>query len=133
MMTMNKAKTLLNTIKQKTRTSKGESLIETIASLLLLTIIFASITSMVQVSIKYSDTATQRARENQEAVNPVVLQERDDDDDVATTRIFFVYDDPDGLFHINVSYTVDYFSDSGFVSFTPNLDYEDDPGDDDDV
>ena len=70
----------LRTIKKTIRSSRGEMIIETVVSLLILAILLGAVTGMIQTSLRLTGEWTREATlAQQETFNPTVMELYDDD------------------------------------------------------
>jgi hypothetical protein len=66
--------TLISTIKKTLRSNSGETIIEAIASLLILTILFTTVTSIIQTSLRWTGDALRDAEIMQNYLNDIAIE-----------------------------------------------------------
>jgi len=108
----------IQTIKKIFRSNKGETLVESIVSLLILSILLLAVTTMIQTALRMTSASAQKARGVQEdTVNPVILADyRDSENDVAIT---FEATAIEGEYNIEAKHNVVFNQDGGLIAFSP--------------
>ena len=66
-------RSLIDKTKKALRSKRGETLVEAIASMLILAILLTSVAAMIQTALRMSGEAVRDAAENQEAINNIIL------------------------------------------------------------
>jgi uncharacterized protein (UPF0333 family) len=106
-------KILIQKIKKILHSNKGETLIESIASLLVLTVLIAAISTMINFSLRITSDATRNARAMQDTVNEVIWEEPGD-----SLEITFTFIDSGGI-AISASHDVEFNEHGGIRAFYP--------------
>jgi len=112
----------IQTIKKIFRSNKGETLVESIVSLLILSVLLLAVTTMIQTALRMTSASAQKARGMQEdTVNPVILADyRDSENDVAIT---FEATAIEGEHNIEAKHNVVFNQDGGLIAFSPAEEY----------
>lgn len=105
-------KKLINKIKTVFADTRGESLVESIASILIFTILMVTATMMIKTSFRITGNSTVDAGYKQNIVNKTVFQRYDN----ASAPDLILRDDTNG---IKVIIPVDLSSDGNFTAFSP--------------
>lgn len=106
-------KPLMYSFFKKLKCKNGETLVESILSLMLLSVMMLTVTSMVSVSFKGLDASIRASRQNQNFVNEAALD--NENFETQTVKLAFK-DEAKG---INSYVDVRVFSGEGFLSFAP--------------
>ena len=94
---------------------KGETLIETIVSIIIFAIFMLAISMMISTSLKLTSVSTQNTNHMQEEIiNPVMMYEYNDSTNV---NISF----SNSVFGISTSHTTRLNDKDGIVAFTPGV------------
>jgi len=111
---------IIRIFKQK----RGETLVEAIVSILLLTILLTTITVMIQTSFRLTANAMREAEEMQELrFNPAFLNDFDEVDDLQLGKIVFSYINTDEGIEINSEHVIFvYERNADIISFYPDND-----------
>ena len=110
--------TLIRRAKKIFRSKKGETLMESIVSMLVLSVLLAAITMMILTALKFTNTLTQRATTMQEEkINPAVLLSKT----TGSGEITFTAasDAPDAATDISAKHNVRVYDDDGIIAFAP--------------
>ena len=103
----------LQRIKKNITDSKGETLMESIISLLILSVLLVAVATMIQAALGLTNSLTQRANSTQEdTINPVILT--DYSNSITNSIIFFAEDGS-----ISAAHDVLVFNEDGLVGFSP--------------
>jgi hypothetical protein len=103
----------LDRIKKRLISNRGELLAETLVSMILLVLLLAIVTSVIQQSLAMINRSIQRGREIQEnEVNPAILIEYRNP---STTSTFSIT-----IAGISTSHSI-YFDDGDMVAFSPEV------------
>ena len=79
-------KRLICKSKKIINSNKGESIIESVTALLVLSILLISITMMIQTSLKMTGSSIQNANETQEKdINPLMVSEYNSSEEISIT------------------------------------------------
>lgn len=81
-------KTLIQRIKKTIRSNKGETIMEGIVSLLVLSILLLVVTTMIQTALRMTSVSIQNAKESQDVFNDVALSEYSDSESAEITFSF---------------------------------------------
>jgi hypothetical protein len=111
-------KTWVSKIRGILRSDRGESIMEAVASMLILAILLATITSMIQTSLKWTGIYLQESRAMQDIINPVRLGVYGVYSE--TVEISFKAD----VTKVEASHNVDFYDNNGIIAFSPRNDTE---------
>lgn len=108
--------TLLNRAKAILSSQKGESLMESIASILIFNILMLAVATMIKTSLRITEHSTASASSRQEQANDFIIEDYDSTLVPSDTRL--VLQDTSGL-GIGVKIDVKFYDDGTFQAFTP--------------
>ena len=101
--------------------NSGETLMEGLVSILIFTILIISVTMMILVSLKITQTATDYAGEMQKAANAVLEENAPSSDAVVTFMVYdIVGDQAAGVETININVSAFEHAQHGFAAFGPS-------------
>lgn len=110
---LNKAKTILSG-------QKGESLMESIASILIFNILMLAVATMIKTSLRITEYSTTSAATRQEQANNFILENYPTSTDTPKLELRERASDVTYVSHnINVDIDVTYYDDGTFQAFTP--------------
>jgi len=111
--------------------NEGETVVESIVSLLVLSILLLAAAAMIQTALKMTVIATQNAKEMQEdTMNPVIWSDYDESanysDSTNGNITFFAYkaDDPEKTELFSVNNPVEFNQTGGVIAFSPPKEWE---------
>lgn len=106
---------LLNKLKNILTGKRGESLMESIASILILNILMLAVTVMIKTSLRITEQSTTSASSIQEQANSIIFEEYPPSADTPTLELR----DSGSGYNIDVDIEVIYHDDGTFQAFTP--------------
>lgn len=105
-------KRLTDRIKTILTDKRGESLVESLASMMLFTLLMINITMMINTSLQITGVSTVNAKNKQDNANKYILEIYDS----KSSHNLILRDDMNG---INVAIPVDFSDDGNFTAFSP--------------
>jgi competence protein ComGC len=97
-------------MREKLRSSKGETIMECIASLLILAILMVAVTTIIQASLKMTETSTVRAAAQQVTMSDIMLGDYSNPGSITFSN---------AAAGINVTHDVFFYNQDGTIAFTP--------------
>jgi len=105
-------------IRKTFRSKKGETIMECIASLLILAILMVAVTTIIQASLRMTETSTVRAMERQAIANNMIM-DVSAGGGIPITFTTTAGSAPEAAEGINASHLVTVHNEDGIIAFTP--------------
>lgn len=105
-------KILIQRIKKIIRSNKGETIVESIVSLLILSILMLAVTTIIQTALKMTSVSIQNAKETQDVLNIIAQAEYSDSE---PAEITFSASD----ISISATHNTILNKDGGIIAFSP--------------
>lgn len=105
-------KILIQRIKRIIRSNKGETIVESIVSLLILSILLLAVTTIIQTALRMTSVSIQNAKETQDLFNIVAKAEYSDSE---PAEITFSASD----INISATHHIIFNKDDGIIAFSP--------------